>query len=266
MCFAEPFPDLGGVLDFSQPEKISNQLFILTNPKSGSHLLLYSIMKITKRPLRGRVPYWHFLNDPAFFLPGNIMGYPLDFTKPTMYWGHEYYILNSLNHSDNKLIFILRDYKETLISNLVLKRRHTPLLSKMTLEELLLYEITFNGDILQEFIKRLQLFDSWDPKNRCLVAFNDLTFHPETFVPQVMSFIEDDSPYLDFIDHYADFTSELMVKYRKKGNSTGSGATPKYFTKEIPKKSLIKVDNFMKQRYPVLWERYLKQFAEVTTF
>ena len=138
--FCLDFPDKDGIPDFSKPQEISDQLFILTNPKSGSHLLLYSIMKITKRPLRGRLPLWHFENEPHFFNPENLMGYPIDFSKPTTYWGHEYTLLSKLNKKRNKLIFILRNYKETISSQLVFKHKGMEIdLDNLFLKEIINY-------------------------------------------------------------------------------------------------------------------------------
>lgn len=259
-CLAREYPDLDGVLDFSKPESISNRLFILTNPKSGSHLLLYSLIKITQRPLRGRVPFWHFENDPAFFPPENLTDYPLNFSKPTTYWGHEYHLLKPLNHSKNKLIFILRNYKENILSQLTFKHKDESI--PLDLETLLLNEILKEGIIFQEYMTRLRLFDSWNPEDKCLIAFEDLTAHPEIFVPQVMFFIEDDSEYLSFVDHYEEFQKELLAEYSKKGNRTGSGTDLSFFSRKISLALLEQVDEYVRQHYPDLWEKYLERFGE----
>lgn len=259
-CFSKEFPDAGGVLDFSKPESISNRLFILTNPKSGSHLLLYSIMKITERPLRGRVPYWHFENDPPFFPPENMMDYPVNFTKPTTYWGHEYHLLKPLNHSENQLIFILRNYKETISSQLVIKHRHNG--EDIDLGNLLLNEVLNEGTVFKEYMLRLQLFNDWNPHHRCLVSFEDLTHHPEVFVPQVISFIGEASEYESFIDQYENFKHELMERYNKKNNRTGSGSDNHFFSKKIPPDILQIVDHHVQANYTELWNRYLKKFCE----
>ena len=260
-CFSREFPDVGGVLDFSKPRNISNRLFILTNPKSGSHLLLYSIMKITQVPLRARVPIWHFENDPPFFLPENMMRYPLDFSKPTIYWGHEYTLLGHLNHSRNKLVFILRNYKENIASQLTLIHKNN---KNVNLQDLLLNEVLNEGGVFKEYMTRLQLFDNWYPRNRCLVLFDDLTIHPELFIPRVMSFMGDNSEYQYFIEHYDDFKIELMGEYGKKGNRTGSGQDKDFFSSRISPDVLKTMDDFVQEKYPILWNRYLKQFEETS--
>lgn len=257
---AREFPDVGGVLDFSKPQNISNRLFILTNQKSGSHLLLYSIMKITQRPLRGRVPYWHFEKDPPFFLPENVMDYPLNFSKPTTYWGHEYHLLRQLNHSGNQLIFILRNYKENISSQLTLKHRLGE--DFQALGELLRAEVVNEGGIFKEYIIRLRGFDEWQPACRCLVSFEDLADHPEVFVPEVMSFIGDDADYVDFIDHYEDFKCELLHKYNLKNNRTGAGTDHSFFSRKISNDILQTVDRHVREHYPHLWETYLEKYAE----
>lgn len=259
ICISKEFPDVGGILDFSKPENISNRVFILTNPKSGSHLLLYSIMKITQRPLRLRLPLWHFENDPPYFSAENMMGYPLDFSKPTTYWGHEYHLLKPLNHSGNKLIFILRNYKENIASQLTFQYKNTGI----DLGDYLLNEVLNEGMIFKEYILRLQLFHNWNPRHRKMVLFDDLTMHPEIFVPRVIHFIGDNSEYHDFIDHYEDFKEELMKSYSKKGNRTGSGEDLDFFSKKISSEILQAVDEHIRENYPTLWNNYLKNFEEI---
>ena len=258
ICFSREWPDVGGILDFSKPESISNRLFILTNPKSGSHLLLYSIMKITQRPLRGRVPLWHFENDPPFFPPENIMCYPLDFSKQTIYWGHEYHLLRPLNHSCNKLLFILRNYKENISSQLLLD--HNMQDGSLNLGKLLLEEVLNEGIIFREYLERLKVFDEWDPNYKCLVSFEDLTNYPNYFVPQVLSFIEDDSNHDYFVSHYHEFKIELRERYREKGKDTGSNSDTSFFSKQISKEILQTIDQHVQNAYPDLWNKYLNQF------
>jgi hypothetical protein len=264
-CFSKKLPDLGGVLDFSRPHVIKNQLQVLTNPKSGTNLLIYSILKITKRPIRGRCEIWHYKNNPTFFAPENMMNYPLDFSKPTFYWGHEFDYLKPLNHSRNQLIFILRNHKENLSSQLIRYHKHQSRdLSEGELCDVLLEEVINEGHLFKDYIARLQVFDNWHPSYRCLVSFEDLAHYPEVFVPQVMSFIGDDSDYEYFINHYDDFKGELMERYSKKGNRTGAGTDLRFFSKKIPLEILQAVDRYIEENYPVLWDRYLERFQEAS--
>lgn len=258
------FPDMGGILDFSKPKEISDRVFILTNPKSGSHLLLYSIMKVTQRPMRGRLNLHHFLDDPACFEPENMMQYPVDFTKLTTYWGHEYKILRTLNHKRNKLIFISRDYKENLVSQVLLSRQLLPPEDHIEeIEKALFEEVFGNGPVFSDIVGRLMTFDHWDPKYRHLVRFKDLVGDPKNFLPRVLAFIGDDSPCEEFMEHYGEFKKELMERYRQRDNSTGSGEKHKFFRQYISKNIFRAIDAYMQQSYPLLWERYLKEYQEI---
>jgi len=258
------FPDVGGILDFSKPKEISDRIFVLTNPKSGSHLLLYSLMKVTGRPMRGRLDLYYFLHKPDCFEPENMMDYPLDFTKPTTYWGHEYRILRTLNDNRNKLIFITRDYKENLVSQIVLSRRLCPPEDHIEEIEQALFEEVFGmGPVFFDIIGRLMTFDQWDPRYRHLVHFKDLVSNPRGFLPGVLAFIGEDSPCEEFIEQYAEFKKEHLQKYRQKNNSTGSGEKPRYFRQFISSRLLRLIDTYMQQTYPLLWERYLKEYQEI---
>lgn len=189
------------------------------------------------------------------------MNYPLDFSKPTTYWGHEYHLLKPLNHSNNKLIFILRNYKENISSQLTLKHKKDDKI--LSLGDLLLNEVLNEGMIFKEFIIRLELFDNWDSDHKYLVSFEDLTTHPEIFVPEVLTFIGDNAEYLHFIDHYDDFKNELMERYNHKGNRTNSGEENDFFSRKIPSDILQIVDEHVQKNYPTLWNRYLKKFEEI---
>lgn len=257
------FPDLGGLPDFSQPQTVRNTLFILTNPKSGSHLLLYSLMKITKRPLRGRLPLEYFYNDPACYPPENRMNYPLDFRKPTVYWGHEYHYLRSLNINNNKLIYILRNYKETIISNIMLNYNLRSIERDRDQIEIAFKNEIFNdGMVFKEYRYRLETYDTWNHANRCLVCFEDLVNNPDRFVPMVLNFTKDTDDYKNFILHYDDFKKELQESYDKKNNRTGSGSDLRYFSDRMRPETLKEVDHYVKNRYPTLWVKYLGKFAE----
>jgi len=260
-CFCttlDQFPDLGGLANFSHSKTVHDTLLILTNPKSGSHLLCYSLMKITKRPMRGRLILDHFLHDTACFAPENVMDYPLDFTQPTTYFGHEYTLLMKLNRNRNKLIFIDRDYKENLCSQILVTHRISPSL----LEETLWKEITEEGPIFTDFISRLEVFDMWEPSHRCLILFEDLVHHPERFVPQVLSFIEDSSDSTEFIRNYNVFKHDLMQKYSLKQNRTESGSNTKFFRRFLSEEILHAIDDHMAKKYPHLWNRYLQRYKE----
>lgn len=188
------------------------------------------------------------------------MDYPLNFSKPTFYWGHEYFTLRHLNHSQNKLIFILRNYKENISSQLMLKNKNN--MNILDLNELILNEVLNEGTIFKEYMIRLETFDSWDSNHRCLVLFDNLISHPEIFVPQVLNFIGDNTDYLFFVDHYEDFKKELIEKYNGKKNRTGSGEDKKFFSKKILLKTHRNLDDYVQKNYPIFWESYLKRYEE----
>ncbi len=262
ICHGREYPDLGGIPRITQPNTVKNRVFILTNPKSGSHLLMYSIMKLMNRPVRGRVPYWHYENDPPFFTLPNPLNLPISFEKQTVYWGHEYNSLPALNHSHNKLIMTLKNYKETICSQIFLReKKQIP--NNTTLWQLLQKEVLGQGLIFREFMLRLKTFDEWSEDNRCLIDFEDLLHHPETFAPQLLQFLEDDSDPDEFIAHYGEFKKEVRAVYDKKSNGTGTGSNSKHFSEQMPTRVLQRIDRYVQFRYPKLWDKYLSRFSDL---
>ncbi len=254
--------DLKKSLNFSRSKEIDNTVFILTHPKSATHLLLYSIIKTTGRPVRERAVGAAYTEESPYF-DDLEMNYPLSSEKPVIYWGHEYFNLYKLNKRQNKLIFIIRDYKELLLSNTILAYNLRPASNfQEILGPTLQREIFQKGTIFMEFLLDLELFHSWEPSRRCLVRFEDLVKHPERFVPQVLKFIEDASEYQSFVDNYDSFKKEILVKYRQRDNGSGSESDLRFFRRFVSKEILEEIDAHMMSTYPVLWENYLKEFQE----
>jgi hypothetical protein len=163
----------------------------------------------------------------------------------------------------NKLIFINRDFKETLLSQVILEKNLRPVFDHQTdIEEAFRKEVLEEGPVFKEFIYRLQVFDKWNPTERCLVQFEDLVKHPENFIPQVMEFMEDPSECKSFIENYDSFKKELLSVYRLRDNGTGSESNLRFFRQFISTRTLHEVDNYIAATYPILWESYLHSFQE----
>ena len=65
-CLAYHYPDKGGLVNFDHPKKVRNRIFVMTNPKSGSHLLCLGIIKMTGRLTRNRHPYHLWMTNKDF--------------------------------------------------------------------------------------------------------------------------------------------------------------------------------------------------------
>ena len=213
--------------------------------------------------MRGRLPLWHFHNDPGFDTPENIMGYPIDYSKPTFYWGHEFYLLTHLNRNRNKLIFILRDPKENLCSQLI-HHYHLDAKNHDQLNQRFFASMKGADIVFDQYMTRLQLYDSWTRKHRLLIDFESLCNKPEVYVPRLLNFLSERIDPTHFIEHFRDFQQELGGKYYKKWKTrgTGAGTNTKHFRKFLSKAASKAFDRKIQKNYPILWERYLKRFAE----
>lgn len=258
-CQADEFPDLYGAINLEYPESIADQTFVITMGKSGTHLLLCSISAVTKRPIRTLFPDLPICT--------NLLDDESDFSKPTIYFGHDTSVLEQCKHNRNKLIATIRNYKENILSYLVLNHKITSLENEnKLLEDLFLDEVLNEKSYFRIYIDLLLTFDSFPSDYRHLVYFEDLINHPENFLPKVLSFIgEQNCHYEKFIQNYDDFKEKLEKKYSLKGIDTGSRSDLNYFKKHISHEALKITDQYIEINYPLLWNQYLKDYAEPNT-
>ncbi len=247
------------IIDLTHPESFSDQVFVITSGKSGTHLLLCSIMNITKRPVRTLFP--------DLCISTNLLDEDLDVSKKTIYFGHDENILNQCDRSKNKIITTIRNYKEVILSYLILSHKVSVPQNKeeaLWLEEIFLDEILNNKIYFRLYMDRLVFFDNWP--NKFLVKFEDLIYYPENYLPQILLFLEEENCDLqNFLNNYESFKNRLSVAYaiKKAEVNLGSREDFYYFRKFISKKALVQVDNYVKDHYPLLWEKYLKDQAEL---
>jgi hypothetical protein len=248
-------------INFAHPEFITNQTFVITLGKSGTNLLLSSITKLTNRPVLALFKDLQIVN---------ILNSELTLSKPPIYFGHDYFgkkvlVMEQCKNGGNKLIMTHRNYKENILSYLILSNK-----IKSIEHEKTKLETTFLDEILNEkiyfelYIERLNLFDNWPKEYRFLVDFKDLVKNPENVFPCLLSFLgEDDCRCEEFIQNYDSFKEKLHEKYSKTSGYTGSQSDLNYFRKHLSREALIRADNYVKKQYPDLWEKYLKDHAEI---
>lgn len=255
-AFAYNYPDRGGLVNFDRPRDVHERIFIMTNPKSGSHLLWLGLTKLTQRVIRNRHPSRFWIEDANFQCTKNMMNYPFDFSKDTIYAGHEYEILSKLNHSNNKLIFTLRNYVDNICS--ILTGDHQLSNGKMDqLDRIFKKEVLEKKYVFIEYMNRLKLFHRWESNKKLLVNYVDLVKYPKQYIPDLLQFIKEDIDPTNFIEEYEGFKKELLAKYNRTRNNSAFSKSINHYRDYLSDKTLDSVDQFIKKEYPKLWSEYL---------
>lgn len=268
---AVDIPDYEGLPDFSHPETVTNQTFVLTAQHSGSHLLLSTIQLLTNRCIRHPFTLEQFYKSPSplYFVPVDY-----DYSKPTLFFTHGCPDVNRLDSKKNKLIITLRDYKENICRLIVqdlfpepkFKTIEEGALQLLDLGALLKKEITSLGPIANAYFERLKVFDRWEPENRYLASYEDMLSDGKRVFYEVMGVLNERNEAFDlfFENEFENHRKYLLYFYRRSGrNCMTQGEDLHFFAKRISPEVLQEIDLFVKNRYPTLWEKYLHRYESM---
>jgi len=156
---------------------LKGELFI-TYPKSGTTLLQALIQLLTNKQILSIDPK-NVIKNP------NRLKLSLDSDKPHLYHSHSLVKeLKEINQSDNKLLMIIRNYKECIVSY----QKFSPL---EFLNSVIKHKSLDDQGFCQ-YIENLQFFDIWkDEDSKLLIYYEDFITNPEKTIKQVAEFYND---------------------------------------------------------------------------
>ena len=129
--------------------------FLLTFPRSGTNLTCCYIQAATGKPI------WFLNQATSDLLSNNRLQLRLDPSKSPLFREHIFEMLNGLNKKGNKLLFVLRNYKECI---------HRRVKSFNTNNEF--KNLFINRDpVVEQYIGNLSTYDQWDPAHRLLIYY-----------------------------------------------------------------------------------------------
>lgn len=228
------------------------QYFFLTFPRSGTNLTSCYIQATTG------IPIWFLNQVSSRAISNNRLGIKLDYSKKPLFRTHTTEKLQGLNTNGNKLLFVLRNYRECI------HRRVTTYDTNESFKNLFLS----NEEVVQQYIENLTAYDAWDPLNRLMIFYEDLISNPVKEVAKILTFLEE--PFPDFLDEgfLAAVSKKTLESYHQQhigtGGSHSKGKDPDYHSKQLPIEYIHEIDAAMEATVPTLWEKYLKryQFSE----
>ncbi len=223
--------------------------FLLTYPRSGTNLMSCYIQSLTAQPI-------HWIEQPDARISDNRLGIPLDYTKTIIYRDHGQLNLSAWNKNQNQLLLVVRNYKESL-------HRANILFLKNPKDFLALF--IQPSAALEDYTRNLMTYHNWDPAYRLLVYYEDLIQNPVEEMCRVLDFFGEEVPDFLTTEYLKEVSLQALESYHiqhlPSGGSHSKGEDLEYHTKQLPEEIVQTIDACMEQKYPLLWQQYLKRYA-----
>lgn len=217
--------------------------YLLSPGRSGTHLLMYTISYLTKRPCGdGR------FNEITQVNPNLPRIYQIHLPENAFQWYQK-----KLDRENDYLILIIRDYKEQLL-------RATSDDYLQVLNILKSPKGTWGLQIFED----LEEFEQWNPEHRLLIYYEELIAHPEPVCRDILTLLDASDIYLnEFIDNFEfHFDAPLQYYHQTHGGSFSKGKDFHYHTSLLPKGIDEAMDAIVIENYPLLTEKYLKRYIQ----
>lgn len=235
---------------FDNPAKVENEWLVLTYLHSGTNWTMSVVQIMNQNPIY----MLDYLRHGDTREQWNHSGVEVDYTKSRLCFTHESYIIpKGLDPSRNKLLVVLRNYKECLVQTL----QWTP--------SEFLNGITKDHRDYKIYIDNLYYYDEWgDPSTKLLIFYEDLISDPATQITRIAKFFDiEDSKVEEFMENY-DYWREVVYQGYARQHihdpPTSGGNKKVYHSKDFPLEILREADHHIKERHPMIWDKYLSRY------
>ncbi len=222
--------------------------YLLSYPRSGNTWMRYCIEFLTKRPT-----IWFETEFDGITLENIPLGYSFDlgtdFSKLPIWKVHNPdVLLCNLEDTEQMLIVLVRNYKEAIA-------RHMG--GALNVAKI-------NTQQNRWYFEALQLYEAWNPKKRLLLYYEDLITNPRKVFTELINFLHEELSLLDeFMANYDRHKKDSIAYYSFHSSpSVTQGNHVIAHSLKTSKAERIRIDSFVKARYPIIWEKYLKRYQE----
>ncbi|MES2272666.1 MAG: sulfotransferase domain-containing protein [Chlamydiota bacterium] len=236
--------------NFNHPEQVQGVDIFLTYPRSGTNWTMGILQILTRKPVINLHLHGEAKFD-KFHISVNRLGFDLDKTKSPLCRTHTPDLIKKINRNKNKLLFNLRNYKECIVRN--------HFLSADELKNSVLNETSE----FKKYIDNLKCFDNWPEQNKHIIYYEDLIKYPKIEIPKLLAFMNENAIDLESFYSNFDYWRNLVLgSYQNQhGLECSSGGDKEVFhSKEFPIETLKEIDQYIKGKYPHLWEKYLSRY------
>ncbi len=226
--------------------------YLLCYPRSGSHWLAYTINVLTG------VAIADFPQRPHL-KPEAVEG-PIEHTH-----GHDKEFWDRFDEKNDRLIYIIRNYKECLVRHY--KTKGKSLRFKSLKDELRGTCKVSTTKYTTDYIALLALYNRLGSQQKLLVYYEDLITSFETETIRVMAFLDVNNMtsinLSDFLRNY-DYHRKNSILYYETNHapSITRGHHLNFHSNQLEYKVRVKLDKYLQKMFPDLYNRYLERYAE----
>ena len=218
---------------------------LVSYPRSGTNWIRYVIEYSTKQPTPGENRLVRGNNLMYVILNG---GFAIDRAHKGFEVMQQY----------PKVVLVIRNYKECLIRQFKTKwQQYDGVEAFLTSEDL--------HTPPNWYIKNIEAFEAYK-KPKLLLYYEDMVHQPNLFIETLGKFLNLNPTRLNEISSNLVFHQKnsvsLYTKRGKKSYTAGKKEETKSHSQQLSKAQKLAFDNFYMERYPELFEQYLKKYAE----
>lgn len=221
------------------------RVYIFSYPRSGNTWVRYFLEFLSKKPTKG----YDNKIDGCPTMKANV---GVDFSKqPIAYKSHKIYNLKE----NEKMICIVRDYKETLPRHAKAGGHNTP--RKMKAHFIQQTEGRSNADV--DYMDVIETYDISPVNRKLLVYYEDLLTYPRSEIKRIIDFLNINDKYLsDFMKDYERHKNNSIKAYAPGSYTKGSNF--KFHSSTLNPKYLDFMTNHLKEKHTELFNKYLKRY------
>lgn len=225
--------------------------FLLSYPRSGNTWVRYIVEYLSKRPTIYRKE--NIQDNPI----GSRINLGVDLDKePILYKRHWLEPQDFKNQNVDKLILIIRDYKEAIPRH----HKEAPGIDFPTLKERFIGEMRGLPNEKCDYIKAIQHFDTW-PGPKLLLYYEDLISASELLVLEIAHLLElDQSRVTEFIKDINHHKQNSVQCYHTKSWTQGREEQLKFHQQQLPAELLNFAKQYIQTNFPNIYDKYLYKY------
>ncbi len=228
--------------DLEAFKKAKDCAFCMSMQRTGTNWTLASLEYLTGRKVQEnlmRIPSTKF----------NIF-------KAPMYVSHYPAEIALVCKKKNKLIMLIRDYREVLLRYAKTNPDAQLVLKNMDVEK-----------TINRYKMMIQEYENWPENNRHCVYYEDLLNNPENTFRSLLFFLNESDRKLDSFINNIDIHKKAVldaynVRYKRLGGAISRGTDVHYHAKDISDQDIEALDKAVMEYLPKnLWKKYLRRYT-----
>jgi len=226
--------------------------YLISYPRSGLHWTLYQLVSLShKAACQGNFSYHYWDRDVLH----NFGEYPNP-NNILLYTSHVLHDSTNISSTD-KLILLIRDYKECLPRNI---GYDIDRMSSIISLDPNYTRLENSYDVGFAYFVNLYKFNEFEGE-KLIIYYEDLVVNPKKVITNVLDFLNVTPINLnEFYQELIYHKKKCLERYRVQGGSKSRGRDIHFHKKKLGPRLIKTLDNLVKTHHGLLWENYLKRY------